>query len=108
MSDYAKSVVRTGVQLLWGAIAVWLVHHSMHISNNVSNWVVDTGVGVTIFAVVAAIRWLETRPGNKQWAVWARALGRVMMLFIEFTPKYPLPVPLPATPIPAPEPPATS
>lgn len=107
MSDYAKSVIRTGVQLLWGAIAVWLVHHSVHVSNNVSNWVVTSGVGVTIFAIISAIRWLETRPGSSQWSVWARALGRILMLGIQFSPKYPLPLPLP-TPTPEPVPPAAS
>lgn len=99
MSDFIKSMLRNGVQVGWGAIAVWLVHHNVPISDNVSNWVVTTGVAVVIFLVMALIRWLEERPGTSRLAVYARALARILMLGIAYTPSYPTPVP-PAPPAP--------
>lgn len=99
MSDYLKSMLRNAVQLGWGAVAVWLVHHNVQLSNNVANWVVDTGVSVTILLVIALIRWLEDRKGNGRFSVYARAVGRVLMLGIAYTPKYSDPAPpAPATP----------
>jgi short subunit dehydrogenase-like uncharacterized protein len=103
MSDYGKSVARHSVQILWGAVAVWLVHHSVPVSNNISNWVVDAGVAAVMLIVMTAIRWLESRPGDKTMNVWARALGRLLMLGIDYSPTYPPPTP----PAPTPAPPAT-
>ncbi len=101
MSDYLKSMLRNAVQLGWGAVAVWLVHHNMPLSNNVSNWVVDGGVSLVILATMALIRWLEERKGTGVVSVYARAIGRVLMLGIGYTPSYPEPAAVPPASSPA-------
>lgn len=101
MSDYLKSVVRTAIQLGWGAVVVWLVHHNVNISNNVSNWVVDGSVSLIMLAVTAAIRYLESSQGTTGAASVARSVGRLIMLGVPYTPKYTAPAP-PAPAAPAP------
>ncbi len=88
MADLAKSLIRTGVQLGWGAVVAWLTVRHLDVPDVVTNWVTDTTVALAMLAVTAVIRFMETRSTGTAAGRAARWLAKVIMLGAHWRPKY--------------------
>ena len=71
------AMLRTGIQSGWG----WLVAHFTVLSFVPANTVVDWALTVVVIGgVTGALRWAESRTGNRWWEFAARTVGRWLMV----------------------------
>lgn len=94
MGDFAKSVVRTAVQLAWGSVVAWLTVRHIAVPDEVTVWVTDATVGVVMLGVTGVLRFLETRSPDSALGRAARSVAKVLMLGASWRPKYIPPAPV--------------
>lgn len=92
MPPLLASLVRDFAQKLCGIVFVWLGVHVFPVPDGVqhalSSWVVLSVSAGALFVWTALVRWCETAKGDGLFAVWRRALGRVLMLGLTHKPVY--------------------
>ena len=71
--------IRTGVQSLWGQVAVWLAAIGVNLTDEQSTAATMLLTSLGIALGTAGIRWMETRQGDG-WQAWARRVAAVLML----------------------------
>src|SRR5678816_3829642 len=81
MPTWLMSALRTGAQALVGYLVTYLAARGVSLPIEAQDWVVQVVlIGGGIAAYTAAVRWLETRPGNGFWPRLARRIAALLML----------------------------
>lgn len=82
LAGWLTGAVRTGLQVVWGYAAAWLIVHHIPVPSDVPPAVQVAVLAAIAGAAAGVIQWLERRSGDGLLARAARGVAKLLMLFL--------------------------